>query len=120
MYQCPQMITETIVRKANNADEQVAKVVDRVLNQVFGREATLLIYKHLERQYGVKRNEIGKKIDVFAQGLEDFLRSGAYVIEKRILGDIASSYGSLRKLEKPKIDDECNFVSQMKLYLHKA
>ncbi len=114
------MTTETIVRKTNNADEQVAKVVDRVLNEVFGKEATLLIYRHLERHYGVKRNEMCKKIDAFAQGLEDFLRSGAYVIEKKILGDIASSYGSLRKLEPPKIDDDCNFASQMKLYMHKA
>ena len=114
------MTTETIVRKTNNAEEQVAKVVDQVLNEVFGKEATLLIYRHLERQYGVKRNEMCKKIDVFAQGLEDFLRSGAYVIEKKILGDIASSYGLPRKLEPPKIDDDCNFVSQMKVYMHKA
>jgi hypothetical protein len=114
------METETLVRQADKADEKVSKVVDRVLTQVFGKEATLLIYRHLEHNYGLKRNEIGKRIDVFAQGLEAFLRSGAYVIERKILGDIASSYGSLRKLETPEISDDCNFVSQMKLYMHKA
>jgi len=114
------METETIVRKANKGDEQVAKVIDRVLTQVFGKEATLLIYKHLNHHYGLKRNEITEKIDVFAQGLEDFLRSGAYVIERKILEDVASSYGSLRKLETPKIGNDCGFASQIKLYMHKA
>src|SRR4030065_2013958 len=33
-------------------------------------------------------------IDVFAKGIEDFLSSGAYVIESRILNEIYSSYGS--------------------------
>lgn len=108
------------VHQANRKDDKVSKIIDKVLNQIFGKEATLLIYRHLEHNYCVKRNEIDKKIEVFAQGLEDFLRSGAYVIERKILEDISSSYGVIRRLELEKTSCEDDFVSQMKLFMRKT
>jgi len=108
------------ILQTNRKDEKIPKIIDRVLNQVFGEEATILIYRHLEHNYSLKRNEVGDKIELFAKGLEDFLRSGAYVIERKILEDIYSSYGLLRRLELEKVNDECDFVSQMKLLMRKA
>lgn len=101
-------------------EDKIAKIIDRVLKQVFGDEATFLIYKHLEQNYSLKRDEIGKKVDLFAQGLEDFLRSGAYAIERKILDDVYASSGSLKRWELEKADDECGFVSQIKAYMQKA
>jgi hypothetical protein len=71
----------------------VSKVVDRVLTQIFGDRAARLIYRHLERNYSLKPSEIADKVDVFAKGLEDFLSSGAFVVERRILDDLQSSCG---------------------------
>ncbi|HXX86984.1 MAG TPA: hypothetical protein VEH86_00865 [Candidatus Acidoferrum sp.] len=70
--------------------DKISKVIDRVLTQIFGEKATRLIYRHLERNYSLKPNEIADKIDLFANGLEDFLSSGACVVERRILEDLQS------------------------------
>jgi hypothetical protein len=101
-------------------DDRVSKVIDQVLTQIFGKEATHLIYKHLERNYSVKRDELGEKLELFATGLEDFLKSGAYVIEKKILEDIWVSYGSVRKLQIQKPRNAASFVNEMRLLAREA
>jgi hypothetical protein len=111
---------ENVIQKTGRKEDRVSRIVDKVLRQVFGDEATDLIYVHLERCYSVKQGEIAEKIDVFAVGLEEFLRSGAYVIERKILEDIYSSYGLLRRLELARMQEECDFASQVKLLMRKA
>jgi len=74
----------TLIQQKNKEDK-ISKIIDRVLKQVFGEEATQLIYKYLESKYSLRRDEISEKIDLFARGLEEFLSTGAHVIEKRIL-----------------------------------
>ncbi len=111
---------ENITQQTNKKEDKISKIVDKVLKQVFGEEATYLIYKHLENNYSLKQDEIAEKIDVFAKGLEGFLRSGAYVIERKILEDIYSSYGLLRRIELEKMQEECDFISQMKLIMRRA
>jgi hypothetical protein len=111
---------EILTRQTRNKNDEVAGIIDRVLSQVFGKEATTLIYGHMERKYCLKRSEIGDKIDLFAQGLEDFLKSGAYVIERKILEDLDSDSSLLRKMQLKNVDDETGFVSQMKLFMHTA
>jgi len=110
---------ETLLQK-NRHGEQVSNVIDKVLRQVFGEEATLLIYRHLEQKYSLKRDEIGAKIELFAQGLEDFLSSGAIAIERKILHDIYQTSGLIKRWELEKVGDERGFVSQMKTLLQKA
>jgi len=112
---------EKVIPQTNKQKEdKISKIVDRVLKQVFGEEATSLIYKHLEKNHGVKPNEISEKIEVFAKGLEEFLSSGAYVIEKKILEDIYSTYGLLRRLELERMQEEFDFVNQVKSLKQKA
>ena len=82
----------TISTGTNKKQDKVSRIIDRVLTQIFGKEATLLIYRYLEENYSLKQNEVSEKIDLFAEGLETFLSSGALAIEKRILEDIYSSY----------------------------
>jgi hypothetical protein len=83
---------------ASKEENKIFRIIDRVLTQVFGEEATSLIYKHLELRYSLSRSEFATKIDVFTKGLQKFLGSGAYAVESKILDDIYSSYGSLRKI----------------------
>jgi hypothetical protein len=111
---------ESITQQINGKEDKISKIIDKVLKQVFGEEATNLIYRHLENNYSLKRNEIAEKIEVFATGLEEFLRSGAYVIERKILEDIYSNYGLLRRLELERVQAESDFVSQMKSLMRKA
>lgn len=106
---------ENIIQQATNkSDAKIERIIDRVLRQVFGEEAALLIYRHLESNYSLKKEEVADRIEIFAAGLEDFLRSGAYVIEQKILEDIYSSYGLLRRIELERERDEFDFVSQIK------
>jgi len=111
---------ENITQQTNKKEEKISKIIDKVLKQIFGQEATDLIYKYLEKNYSLRQNEIAEKIDVFTKGLEEFLRSGAYVIERKILEDIYSSYGSLHRLEMKKMQEDCDFISQMKLIMRRA
>jgi hypothetical protein len=106
---------ENMIQQATNkSDAKIERIIDRVLRQVFGEEATLLIYRHLESNYSLKKEEVADRIETFAAGLEDFLRSGAYAIEQKILEDIYSSYGLLRRIELERERDEFDFVSQIK------
>jgi len=111
---------ENLIQNASKKEDRVSRVIDSVLRQIFGEEATSLIYKYLEAQYSLKQDEVSERIDVFAKGLEEFLRSGAIVIERRILEDIYSSYGLLRRLELEHTTDESDFVSQVRLLMQKA
>jgi hypothetical protein len=110
---------ESIMKQTNKKENKISKIIDKVLKQVFGEEAALLIYKYLEVTYSLKQDEIAEKIDVFAKGLEEFLRSGAYVVERKILEDIYSTYGLLRRLELEKTRED-DFVSQVKLLMQRA
>lgn len=101
-------------------EDKISRIIDRVLKQIFGEEATLLIYKHLENKYSLKQNEISEKIDLFTKGIEEFLSSGAYVIERKILDDIYSGYGLIRRLELEKVQEERDFVNQVKSFIRKA
>jgi hypothetical protein len=104
----------------SRGEEKISKVIDRVLTQVFGTEATNLIYKHLEHKYSLRHDEVAERIDVFAKGLEEFLSSGAYVVERKILDDIYSSYGLLRRLELEKCEEDADFVGQIKSLMRRA
>jgi len=101
-------------------EDKIFKIIDRVLTQVFGEEATRLIYKHMERYHSLKQSEISEKIDVFAKGLEEFLSSGAYVVESKILDDIYSTYGSYHKRSLQRTPVEYDFANQMKIAIQRA
>jgi hypothetical protein len=98
------------------AEDKASKVIDQVLTQVFGEKAACLIYKYLERNYSLKRDDIVDKIDVFAKGLEEFLSSGASVVEQKILDDLQRSSGLVRGSE----DAGFEFADRMKLLTGKA
>lgn len=114
------MANQTPQLAANKEEDKISRVIDRVLTQVFGEEATHLIYSHLEHRYSLKQNEVAERIDVFAKGLEEFLSSGAYVVERKILDDIYSSYGLLRRLEIEKGQMDSDFVDQIKCLMRRA
>lgn len=89
------------MKKEGEFDNTVHKTVNDALSQIFGYAATLIIYSHLEKTDSLTPEEIPKRLDAFARGLEDFLDSGALVVERIILKNLYSSYGfELKETEK--------------------
>jgi len=84
----------------DNFNKLLLKVIDEELKQIFGEAATLIIYNHLEKNYSLKRQEIPEKLEVFIGGLEEFLSSGAQVVEKIILQKVYSSFGFQRQIKE--------------------
>lgn len=101
-------------------EDKIFQIIDRVLKQIFGENATALIYQYLDRKYALSRSEFSEKLDVFAKGLEDFLNSGAFPVENKILADIYSSYGVESAGLKTTALDEHDFASQMRIAIQNA
>jgi len=85
------------LKRKKRPEKKLFNIVDKVLKQVFGETATLAIYKYLEEQYSLKREEIPSQPEAFAEGLEKYLNSGASVVVKMILNE--SSGLKVKKFE---------------------
>jgi hypothetical protein len=101
-------------------EDQIFKIIDKVLKQVFGEEAALFIYKYLEQHYSLRQSEFSEKIDVFAKGLEECLSSGAFAVERKILEDISAIYGSFSEARFERNPERYDFASQMKIVMRRA
>jgi hypothetical protein len=110
----------TMKTPATKEVDPVFKIVDNVLKQVFGEKVTPLIYKYLETHYALKQNEFSTKIGVFAKGLENFLNTGAPIIERKILNDIYSSYGVIRKMDLTNAREAYDFAGQVRIAMQRA
>jgi hypothetical protein len=114
------MLGSTVTAQFRNKDDKIFKIIDHVLREVFGKEATDLMYQYLERRYSLSQSEFSEKIDVFAKGLEEFLSSGAYVVENKILEDIYFHYSALRRTELERPFEERGFAYQIKSAIQKS
>jgi len=80
-----------------DAKEEFKKIllqtIDENLKQIFQETATHIIYQFLENNYSLKREEIPEKLETFMEGLQEFFRSGAHVIEQSILKELYSNLG---------------------------
>jgi len=69
------------------------QTIDENLKQIFRETATHIIYQFLENNYSLKREEIPEKLEIFMEGLQEFFRSGAQMIEQSILKELHSNLG---------------------------
>jgi hypothetical protein len=106
--------------QSKEKNDKIFQIIDKVLKQVFGKEATLFIYNYLEQKYSLRQSDFSKRIDVFAKGLEDCLSSGAFAVESKILNDISAVYGSFNKINLERKTESYDFASQMKIALRQA
>lgn len=107
-----------LAKQKHTYDDVVSKGIDKALRQIFGDEAKFLIYQYLETHYALKQDEITEKLDVFTKGLEEYLHTGAYVVEAKILEEIGASYGVVERPKLENVTDENNFLSQVKMLMH--
>ena len=78
-----------------------------MLKQIFGKPATVFIYKYLEEEHSLRRQDITNELKTFSEGLKNYLsNSGASMV----LGTIIDE-GS--KLELKNAGDR-NFFEQLK------
>lgn len=67
--------------KPRKDPQRLFKIVDKTLKQILGEPATLFIYKYLEEEHSLKREDIPNKIEALAEGLERYLSvSGASAV----------------------------------------
>jgi len=69
------------------------QTIDENLKQIFQETATHIIYQFLENNYSLKREEIPEKLETFMEGLHEFFRSGAHMIEQSILKELHMNFG---------------------------
>ena len=66
-------------------DRVFLDAVDAVFCQVFGEVTAQMIFLHLERNKGLKREEIPRKVEEFNSDLTELLGSGAHILERLII-----------------------------------
>ena len=101
-------------------EDKIFQIIDSVLKRIFGEKAAALIYEHLDHKYALSQSEFSEKLDVFAKGLEDFLSSGAFAVENKILNAIHSSYNIESTRFQMAVLDEHDFASQMRIGIQNA
>ncbi|TET57116.1 hypothetical protein E3J51_03540 [Candidatus Bathyarchaeota archaeon] len=69
----------------------VSEAVDKTLNQVLGSAAANAIYFYLEKDHAIKKNEIPEKLESFCEAIQEYLSTGAAMVEKQILRNFYSN-----------------------------
>jgi hypothetical protein len=99
-------------RKKIEFEKLLIKSIDDSLKDTFGEVAAQIIYKHLEKNHSLKKEEIPKKLEVFTEALEKYLNSGVIVVEDLVLKKLCSNLG----FERPR--EEClsfvDYVTKLK------
>lgn len=85
------MNPKTLKRKKD--PERLFKIVDKVLKQVIGEPATLFIYKYLEEEHSLKREDIPNELEIFEKGLEKYFSSSG---ASAVIGVIQSESPELK------------------------
>jgi len=67
--------------------------VDNTFKSVLGESGTHVVYQFLENKWKLPKSNIGDKIDLFNEGLENLLGTGGNVLQKELLKDVCSKLG---------------------------
>jgi hypothetical protein len=74
-------------------EKSVLRAIDLQLKQVFGETATMIIYNYLQTAVSLQQEDIPAKLEIFTDGLNKFLSSGAIVVERIILENLYYDLG---------------------------
>jgi len=98
------------VKRENEFDKLLAKIIDDSLREVLNENAASAIYAYLRSNYSLNQEEIPQKLDLFVNGLHKFLSTGAYAVEHVILENLYSNLKCAGELE---LDDESDFKNSI-------
>lgn len=83
------MLSQSKISKHNEEYESIiTEAVDKTLNQVLGSTAANVIYFYLEKDHSIKKNEIPEKLESFCEAIQEYLSTGASMVEEQILRNI--------------------------------
>ena len=94
----------------------LVKAVDESLS-FLGDSAKCSIYFYLETSFGIKREEIPKKPEVFAEKLEELFKDGSCYIKRLILKRLYESVGLELKCKKDY--SFADYINEVKEFLDK-
>ncbi|UCG36214.1 MAG: hypothetical protein JSV64_06255 [Candidatus Bathyarchaeota archaeon] len=92
------MTTPDLFKQSRKYETMLNRAVEKALNRVFGSQAADVIYDHLESNYSIRKDEIAGKLESFSQAMQDYLNSGAVVVEKEILESFYSGLGLFQRV----------------------
>lgn len=72
----------------NRQAEIFNHAIEKMLNQILGQDATEILYEYLESNYFVHRYEVAEKFEAFNRALEQYLGTGAAVLERLIVQNL--------------------------------
>jgi len=102
------------VKGENEFNKLLVKTIDNSLREVFDENATSAIYAYLESNYALNQKEIPEKLDLFIDGLHQFLSTGAYAVEHVILEKLCSNLKCVGQLEVDNENDFKDSIMQLK------
>ncbi len=76
----------------NDVEEQLLECVDKGLDSL-GQQTKRVIFWHLERRWGIKREEIPRRLKDFVSALYSMFGTGARYIEKAIIREMNARMG---------------------------
>ena len=79
------------MKERNEFDVLLIKTIDNSLKEVFTENVASTIYAYLKSSYALDQEQIPERLDLFQDGLHNFLSSGAYVVERVILENLYSN-----------------------------
>ena len=74
-------------------EKSILRAIDLQLKQVFGETATMIIYSYLQTTLSLQQEDIPAKLEIFTDGLNKFLSSGAIAVERVILENLYCELG---------------------------
>ena len=92
--------------KGGEFERILLKTINDVLLEIFGENAASIIYGYIEKNYSLNQQNITHNLQTFIKGLNDFLGSGARMVQIMILKELYSNFG----FELEQIDDRRSFA----------
>ena len=92
--------------KGGEFERILLKTINDVLLEIFGESATSIIYGYIEKNYSLNQQNITHNLQTFIKGLNEFLGSGARMVQIMILKELYSNFG----FELEQIDDRRSFA----------
>lgn len=89
------------------------KAVEKALGRIFGSTASDVIYSYLEDNHSIGRDDVAGNLECFSTAMQEYLTSGAAVVEKEILKDFYSGLGLYRRVEL-EVNENNGFTNRLR------
>jgi len=96
-------------------DKLLLKAVDEALASL-GDSVKQMFYYHLEKSFGLRKEDVPKRIKAFAQVIEAIFGPGAYYLESLIVKRLYEKTGVVFKWDKSKPFGFADYVAEAKRF----